>query len=292
MRSAMVSYGLGLAALLLIGPCAWLLTSAITDVAGATARADGWAGAGSSLLLTGSGVLLSVLKVYLAIGLACAMGIVSARAVSAKAGLWNAGVVLAWAAAGLGSIDAIVRAQGGAQGVLWRLAIEGLIVGAPTVLAAWAIWNARKDRADADTTSQVRSTALEAGGIFAAAAGAAIGAHLMMQSNMKGQAIGSAAGGAVLAAVAATLIWTRGPGWVIVAGTLSLAVIGPLLVHFTQSPGALTPGLLGAQVTGLGRITPLDWCAGALLGTPIGLWAATGLIERKAETVARVEGRS
>lgn len=278
MRQSIISNGLMLVALLLAGPLAWLLTSRVLDATG---------GHGSSLLLSASPTS-GLLRGIGAILLAGVIGVITTRLVTLRWALWNSGVVLAWAAAGLGTADSIVRARGGtpaaAQSMLTTSAIETAIIGVLIVALAILVERLRADKAlqqydDADETPAKRIGMIAASGL-AAGGTVAIVTLIVMINNLKGQAIFSVAAGSAVGAVVAGLVRPRGPLWVVIAGAVLAGTVGPIVVKFLVVPSQLVEQIYAVTLPGIARVTPMDYAAGAMLGTPIGVWLAIGLIEK------------
>lgn len=284
MRESIMTYGLGLAALLLAGPVAWLLTSGIIDASGAH----------GTTLLHASGAGLALARGVLAVVIAGAMGVLTARLVGLRAGLWNAGMVLAWGACGLGTIDQVLRAREGSAGLLSLLAIEAGIVAVPVTLAAFACWWLSREQ----PAQRESWTDLSAGGkasavglgVLVGAVAAGVVSHLAMINNLKGQAIGAAGMGAAAGAVVVALVVPRAPAWAAVAGAMLAGVLGPVLAQYLTPAGQVSAAVFSWELLGPARITAMDWAAGAMLGVPMGLWMAGGLLERKSATEAKLAG--
>jgi hypothetical protein len=194
-------------------------------------------------------------------------------------GFFSAGLTLAWAAWGTGDIDAIVRSyQSGAP--LWRLAVEGALVGALGLGACWLILKAARPETRPATVLEddlVWATRGKAFGACLAAAGVA--AWFFAPDSLKGQSFAAAAVAGMLGALAMKLAARTAPPLIVfgVVGVLACAGPAAAAIYYGTGSGIVRP--IYAGVTGsflpLVRILPLDWLAGALVGVPIGLsWGA------------------
>jgi len=284
MRDSLISYALGALALLLAGPVAWLLTSGIVDASG---------GHGTTLLHA-SAVAPALLRGLAAIAIAAAVGTLTARLSGLRGGLWNAGVVLAWAASGLGTVDQVLRARESADGLLTTLAIEAAILAIPITLTAFACWRLSKEQHShqeswTDLPGTGKATAIVLG-VIASAVATGVVAHLAMINNLKGQAIGASALGALTGAVVVALLAPRAPAWCAVGGAMLAGALGPVAAQFITPQGQVSAAIHAWQLLGPARITAMDFAAGSLMGAPIGLWIAGGLLERRSTTEARLAG--
>lgn len=273
MRDAIVKYGLFYGALFFVGIPAWFLTHMALDPIG---------GHGSSLLNSGN-VTGSVLLGLGAVVIALAVGLLAGKLLSAKGGLLNMGVILAWGASGLGTVRTIVMANtnpetgAGTRTTLSHLAIEAVIVGALVVGATWLIErHARKgDDAPADDPKPgAWITTLLCG-----FAGSAVGVWLIAQSGYKGQVVGSALVGGLLGGLIAHAVDQHARLWPIVAGCVLLSVAGPVVALVTGGSDAnLHAAAIGGTISRWAQLTGLDGVAGACLGVPVGLYIGKGLL--------------
>lgn len=269
MKQGAIKWTLVLGALLAAGPVAWLLTGTLRG-------ADGARDATPLLSISPA---MGVVKGLIAIGLAAAVGYGVAVKVTARYGVFCAGLVLAWAAWGTGNIDAILRVTP-ERAALWRLAVEGLILGVPAAAAGWFIMN-REPVVRDEEESATRFRRLGAGASPWALDGAALGvtlvaavlaAWLVAQNTLKGQTVVAAMMAGVLAGVAITALTIRARPGVLVVGVVVMAFAGPAVGALVEPTGtALVMAANGGLLTPTARILPLDWIAGAFLGVPIGL---------------------
>ncbi len=287
MRDAIVKYGLFYGALLVVGAIAWKLTMLATDVNG---------GHGTSLLLSTKPALSAVVGVA-AVVIAAGMGLLAGRLVGARGGLLDMGVVLAWGAFGFGTLRKIVMASANAQtgegtrSALTMLAIEGAVVAALVVGAAWLIERTGlkdvPDGADEPARSGVAGwlTTFACGAV-----GGALGVWLLAQSGYKGQVIGAALAGGIVGGIIAYAMDHNVRLWPLVAGCLLVSVAGPVVALVTGGGDAtLHASIIAGTVSRWAQLTGLDGAAGVCLGVPVGLYIAKGLLGhagRVAEDVA------
>lgn len=302
-----VTWACRLICVFVLGPMAWWLA--------ASARAA-----------DGSNHIPAILSTQPAMGLAKALGaallaglagIVSARLVSLRPALFNAGAVLTWAAAGSGTAPGVARIWPDGS-VMPRLAIEGVVLGVPTlVCVALMVWAAGR-RAGASTESRavpeplmVRLASSPRGvlgelfgieprpamlaepvsmlnvavGVAVAMVGAVLASWLVAQNMLKGQTIGAAAVGGLLAGAGLVLWDYRLSAAVAMAGLVVVAVLSPLagvLGHDVLSAGrTFESHVFTGGLLAPARVLPIDWLAGGLLGLPLGLSLGSWLSENK-----------
>jgi len=219
-------------------------------------------------------------------------------------GLTCGGFVLGWASYGLGSVERIIRLNG-ANTNLVLLAIESLVVimvAAFITVIACRIAEGRQPGASnesrrrtpisvflaASALSEDRGAWLKIIAPFAAsAAAAALAATLIAANGLKGQTLfagvvaGIAAGfaGAYVASAMKSMVWPLVP---MLAMALTAAV-GMIVTKFTHGSG-LVEAVYADKLLALGRILPLDWAAGGLIGVPMGMsWRGVLLDARALE---------
>lgn len=265
-----------LAALLLLGPLAGVLTASLR-------AADG--GPHASLLLN-SGVAWGVVVALLIFVLAAAVGVPAARIGGVGHGYFCAGIVLAWAAWGTGRIDEILHRTQTAS-TMYGLAAEGALVALLGVgLAAGLLLVSRDPPPDpahaaAGAKPHVEPRALWTSStpqavVVCAVVGGVI-AWLVAQDTLKGQTFAAAAFAGMLGATAGRMAAPNASAFTFVAAILLLAIAGPLAAVFLHA-GDLGPtrAALAGRLFALARPLPLDWAAGAMFGVPLGLsWAAS-----------------
>jgi hypothetical protein len=277
MRDAIVKYGMFYGALLIVGAVAWRLTSLATDASG---------GHGTSLLISNKPGL-SVAMGLAAVLIAAAMGVLAGKLVSARGGLLDMGVVLAWGAYGLGTLRHIVIAKANAQTgvgtrtILTTLAVEAAVVGAIVVAAAWFI--ERTGKKDVFESVDESDKAGGAGGVLTTvvcgAAGSAVGVWLIAQTGYKGQVIGAAMVGGILGGIIAYAFDRGTKLWALLAGCLVVSVAGPVVALVSGGGDAALHGaIVAGTVSRWAQLTGLDGVAGACLGVPVGLYVAKGLL--------------
>lgn len=305
MLQATLRWMLPLIALLAIGPLAWLMTGPLR----------GPDGGHETTLLLSSTPVLGLIRGVVALMLAGVTGLATARLIGSHYGLFSAGLVLAWAAWGTGSLDGVARAQTGLgitpapspSAFFVKLALEGAVLAPIAAVWAWAI--VRFARTPVPTTpgadqshatgsdgqgqqaghsvhpepTTLRDTSAAVGLVAAMAAGALFG-WLVAQESLKGQTIAAASFAGLFGAVAGRLTAVRICAAVFVLGVGLLGVVGPISALVVGGSGsAKSVGALEAAASGLAfnlaRPMPLDWLAGAFIGAPIGLSWAMSMID-------------
>lgn len=260
MRQAVIQNTLFCVALFVLGPLAWLAVRGLID-------ADGGHG---TTLLHNSSIVRAVIGGLIVLAIAMVAGLLGGRLVSIKGALLDAGVVLAWGAGGLGSALSVARVYGGGTGVAGAfklMSIEAAALG--VVGAAMVIVLARFAKHEPRHDEHARSNPW--GGLALAVAGAAIGVWLVAQSMLKGQAIGAAMVGGIGAGICAFFTGRNTPAWVPVAGVMLVGALG-LWAATMMLPGVkLGEAVISGKVIAFGRLTPMDYLAGAFIGTPIGM---------------------
>jgi hypothetical protein len=259
--------------LLVVGPLAWLCTSrglAFDAVTPATP------------ILSGSGPVVGLLLGVIALALAGGYGAAVAWYTTPRWGLFNAGVVAVWAAAGTGRIDDLIRVHNPGTGMapLGALAVEGAVLGAVAVGVGLGLHLIALRRRQIPTITDRREEhAAREAGEFAliAAVGvimAGVVSFVVIQNTLKGQTIAAGALAGLLAATLGTFIserWGRA-GLAYIAGFALVAFLAPLVAVFVERGGtALIRSANGVNLFAPARALPLDWIAGGLLGIPLGL---------------------
>lgn len=262
MTRTLITWMCILVAAFLVGPAAgWL--------AGSLRAPDGGTDASGLLSQT---PLLGLAKMIGVVLLAGGMGVAAARVVSARTGLFCAGLVLAWGAWRAGRVDEILRAAQ-SPAPLWTLSIEAAVLGAAALIAGLAILKAgradQRDRADGVTS---RSALV---GMAVALAVGGVAAFVVAKGEMVGQTFAAACAAGLFGATVGRAVRHSAPMASFLAAGAVLAVAGP-------AAGALASGghvifdLYSGHLLPLARPMPLDWLAGVFIGVPIGAsWAAS-----------------
>jgi len=281
MRQIMTRWSFFVVAVCVLGPMAGMLTASLRAHNG---------GPDASLLVSTTperGVLLGLAALALS-GLA---GAIAARLTTARDGLTVAGLVLVWAAARTGRVDVMLRATG-EEAILWRLCIEGAIVGLAGILIAALIYAIGKPREQVGASSgspasigaaAIRRSVAAEGTVKALPAALVAGgviAWLVAAQPMKGQAIAAAFAAGLAAAAAARLLDQRTPAQAVFVVIGLLAAAGPASAFYFGTGRGPVEDAYTAELVPLARIMPLDWVAGALLGVPWGLSWASSASER------------
>lgn len=275
MAQALLKWSLILGALLLVGPLAWLMTGTLHGPDG---------GHDTTPLLSVSPVW-GFTRALIALGLAGGAGWAVMKKVTPAWGLFTTGMVLAWAAWGTGSIDALVRVSP-EKGTLWVLAVEGVLLAAPAVALAWALTRHVASGAEpADRRFGRKGPSRLAGdgiGFGIALIAGIVASWAVAQNTLKGQTVAAAAMGGILAGVVVTggIGSLRPRPAALVAGVAALAFAGPALgAVFESSAVGLVQAANGGALAPPARVLPLDWIAGAFLGVPVGLSLLGSIME-------------
>lgn len=281
-----------IAAIFALGPAAAWLTSGLR-------AADG--SAQTSLLLAAS-PLQGILAGLGALVLAALAGVAAARFIGHRSGLFVAGLVLGWAAWGLGRIDRIIGHTLSA-GALYTIAVEGVLFGLLGVVLAWIILRipsiprAAPVRAAADDhhhhhlppePRELWNSAAPAA-ILTALVAASIVVYLLAQDAIKGQTIAAAAMGGIFAAAAGRVVSQRLSSVTFFAALALLSAAAPLAASIIAGPAVVKAALSGTFFN-LARPLPLDYLAGAFIGIPIGLSWAGSMLERHTPAASSAPG--
>lgn len=274
MIKALVHWAVPLVALLVIGPLAGMLTASL--------RASD--GSGAATLLLNNSPAMGLLCGLGVVALAALAGVAATRLIGFRHGLFCAGLVLAWAAWGTTTVDAVIRRERSAS-ALWILAVEAALLGLAGVALAFFLWRLAADRPPVEV-SRSADEADKLGWLFGLVVCiviGGIGAWLVARTTMKGQAVAAAVAAGTLGAMAGRLMAHRAHALVFVAAIAALGVAGPAVAAVLPGGGE---GVVRAAYAGtlfpLGRSLPLDWLAGAFLGIPLGLSWAASMTEMKA----------
>lgn len=275
-----------LGCLVVLGPLAARLTGGLRDASG---------GPATTLLVNatpGPALLAGVAALTLAAG----SGLLGGWAFSMGTGLTCAGLVLAWARWGLGTLDAIVRRAGDGSDLV-LLAVEGLAVGLLALGIGALIVGASNRRQpdggkgrgllllDAESGANRRNATIA--GVLAGAAAGALVTWLCAVTELRGQTLLAVVIGGIGAGAASHLagnsLRTSLSPLPAMAGLALVAGVSPLIAKGMHGD-AMLAAVYGGKVLPLVRPVSLDWAAGALLGVPIGMgWAGAVLDVRAAE---------
>ncbi|MFG0258548.1 MAG: hypothetical protein ACF8GE_11660 [Phycisphaerales bacterium JB043] len=239
-----------------VGPLAFVLWTHLASIDGGV----------EATVLVSDGVASRLARVSIVMVGAGTMGWSSARLISLRWGMWNAGVVVAWVGASVTSVDILRLARD--PGVLRVLALEsGLIL----VIAAGIMWLiARGDR-------HRRARPVTRGGlgelvpaIVACLGVAAAIVWIVAQEPRSGQVLWATSLGALGGALIGSIIWAgiRESALVITLMVLALMVF---VVRLGMGVTDQVEAALAGSTWPLLAPTPLQWLSGALLGIPVGL---------------------
>lgn len=286
MRDTLTRWSLFAFALLLLGPAAWWLTHGLK-------ASDAFSQ--TEPILASTGPVIGLARGAGAIALALLAGLITARLSSTRWAVFIAGGTLAWAAAGAGRVDEIIRVTP-ERSQFWLIAAEGALFGVLVLLGMWFIGliarsgqGARLDtvppghREDhLSHTRDDRAAWLARVGISTAVgivAGVAV-SWLMAVSTLKGQTIAAASVAGIAAGIITGMLNKQGDLWALVLPFVLLSILGPIAAAIIEP--ATARGLLfsvnGLEILPPARLMPLDWLAGALIGLPIGSKWGVGLV--------------
>lgn len=268
-------------ALFIVGPVITLPLAALKGID---------AGHDVSLLVSanpGLGLLLG-LTVLVA---ATVYGLLSAKLVDARTGTLSAGFLLAWAAWRTGSMEWLFRLQPGG-GTLIRLALESALLGVGSLficLLAARTGRGHHENPHADLPGPHLGSIRQLAnpqvlvGVGVGALATLVIAHLVAFNPLRGQALvaavlASIAAGAVTRLVIRAAANREAPSASPYAAVLLAGIVGPVIGFITPGPARLGDAALHGSLLGPLLVQPLDWAAGMLIGTPIGLaWAGAAV---------------
>lgn len=284
-------WAIGLAAVLAVGPLAARLLSTIVD-----ARGDHLVSLVSSVSPVKA--LLGVLVLFAGM---LFVGRVGRLIGGVSLALLCAGLVAGWGAYGFGTVEEALRATHTGS-FFPLLAVEGLLLTLLAALltahlAAPAMHDAHEASDAAKGTekrklpllsSLVRMRASSGLGVMlqcvvvAGIVGAAVAA-LCSTSTLRGQTLFAAFAGAVAAGVAAQVTAAAGSARISpavpVLGMALAALAGPIITILMHGAN-LVPQTFSGNLTWIGRVLPIDWAAGAILGAHVGMgWAGATLAQ-------------
>lgn len=283
MIDATVRWILYIVALVVLGPIAGLLM-------GLTDGPDGSAGTA----LVSKSPIVGVISVLLGTILAAGLGALAAWRCGLRPGLTCAGIVMCWMAGMSASTFSTLSATGDApwgwfigEGVLVALCLVG--IGIAVALAAQRHTPQPGEHVTPQSTEAMESehslsfSGRAAAGVVIAAIAGGAAAWVLAVTDLKGQTIAAAAIAAIAIAVVIKLVDLKTPALGALAAAALLAIVGPAYAMATVPADTALAAAYAQALPGIVRLTPLDWAAGTLLGTPIGLaWAAS--IVKRAET--------
>ena len=199
------------------------------------------------------------------------------------------GLALAWGSWQTGRLPDVARAVG-LENPLMRLSVEGLIVGAGTmVVGLGVVWAGRGDERD-EAGPVIGWQSLV--GLAAMVIVGGLAAWGVARGELVGQTFAAATAGGVFGGLAARVFGHGCSGRALLVALPLLGLAGPLIGD------ALLRGPFGAAVyagstdpdrlAGIAWIMPLDWASGLLMGLPLGLsWAASMVEHHHREGTAR-----
>lgn len=279
MLKSALHWGCFAAALFVVGPLAWMLVAPLRGIDGVAATTP----------ILSDNPVVGLVRGVLAVGLAVGMGLASAKFVGRTHGYFNAGMVLAWAAAGTATIDGLIRNH--AVGELNLLAVEGLLFGGLVLACVWGVHRLTPEK-PADPTSpparELRSAPLDMALITGLTLAAGLLASwLVAQNTLKGQMIATGAATTLVAAALAPLVVPRFSMLALIAGVVLITTIAIPATMLYHGSAVVAKATYGGALLSLGRPLPLDWLAGALLGLPTGLSLGAWMTEHRHKPAAQ-----
>lgn len=276
-----------LAALFAAGPLAASLVAPLHLADGSHAASLFTDGSFTQGLFAGLGVL----------ALATVIGVVSGNLVARDMGLTVAGLVIAWAAWRFSSVDR-AASRIGSGGMLATLAIEGLLMGLAGTAIAAAIGLTSREKLsrsalfasfpDDQPQEKLPRQGLVTAGLVGVAAAAGV-VWIIAVEPTRGQCVMAAVTGGIACGGAAQLSASMrrlrlGPIVPMLSMTL-LATLSPLITMQIHGSSLVETAMAG-KLFPLGKLGPMDWLAGALLGVPIGLAWANSMLEKEPASAA------
>lgn len=255
-------------------------------------------GSHAASLLTDGSTIQGLLAALAILAIASALGLISGRLIARDMGLTVAGLVLAWAAWRFSTVDRAL-ARTGDTSMPTILALEGLLVCLAGTAIACAIAATSRERKPIAgilgefTGEQPLGETLEPSRLaiagVAGIAGAVAVVWLVANQATKGQCVMAAVLGGIACGAAAQLSAT--------VNRIRLGILAPMLAMTLLAAAAplIARAIEGSQLIAhatagtlfpLGKLGPLDWLAGALLGVPVGLAWANSMIEKDPATAA------
>ena len=275
-----IRWGLYIAALVVIGPIAGLLM----DVTDAPNGAAGTA-------LVASSPVLGVIGLVLGAVLATGLGALAAWRCGLRPGLTCAGIVFCWMAGMSSGLTGTIATAG--YGPWWSLLFEGVLValillglGVAIALAAQRHVPAPGEHVTPQSAEAMQSEhALSfnprmLAAVAIAAVGGAAAAWILAVTDIRGQVIAAAAIAAIAIGLLIKLVDLKTPALGALAAAGLLAIVSPAYALATVDPDTALAAAYAQALPGLVLVTPLDWAAGVLLGTPIGLAWAASIVKR------------
>lgn len=220
-----------------------------------------------------------LIAVLLGVLLAGVVGVGAAILVGSRDGMFCMGVALAWAAWHTGHFKELARAVD-LHDPLARLAAEGLIVGAVTAaVGILIVWIGGGEIEDESDTFFGRQSLI---GLLAMVVAGGLVAWGVARTGLVGQTFAAAACAGLFGGLAARVMGHGCAGRTLMLAIPILATAAPLLA-MSQVHGSFGATVYADELPGLGRIMPLDWASGILMGLPLGLTWAASIVEQHQE---------
>lgn len=251
-------------ALLVVGP---LLAALSHVVSSPTVSATA-----SPLISTSPGLAFVVWLAVIA--LAGGYGLFAATLTTWRLGVACTGFALLWCAWGTPRLDDIVRASDASP--VTGMALDGFVA----TLIACALGLVTIKRTAKETFAVKASPQHIAMSLGAVAGASLLVAFLLARSDHVGQALATTIVAGWLAGAAGRAVGVHVPTPVLLAGFPIAALLSPIIGSMLVS-GGLREAVYGGSVSGLLRVTPIDWAAGVLIGFPVGTAQAESMIAKQ-----------
>jgi len=239
-----------------------------------------------STMLVNSSVGAAIVRTLLALALAALFGAGVSRLLGWRMGSFVAGVALAWPAWEHAGIAPLLRATAD-PGIMNTIAIESVVLVGLALAASLLFF--RLDPGIDRRPNAIAGAVPGVGGVIAAALAAGtlagIVALLIAIGDQRAQAFAAAAVAGIAAGTVARFIGPSQSPIVGMLGLLLAAVVAPLLTGLMAGPDLVESAYIGSMLN-LGRLTPMLWASGALVGVPIGTAWAESMFDRQPQQTA------
>lgn len=239
-----------------------------------------------STVLVSSAVGPAVIGTLLAMAMATLFGAIVSRMLGWRLGCFVAGAALAWPAWEHAGVVQLLR-ESGDPSIMLKMAIEGAALLGIALGAAFLLY--RVDPGIDRKPDAIKGAVSGVGGVIAAMLAAATLAGFVVLivaiEEQRAQAFAAAAVAAIAAGTVARFIGPSPSPSAAMLGLLLAAIAAPLLTMRLAGPDLIEAAYNGSMLN-LGRLTPMLWASGALVGVPIGSAWAESMFERQPQTTA------
>lgn len=283
-RAAVMTWVCAVVALLVAGPI----------VAIALGLSDTPTGLPSAGIATASSPAMGVIGAVVAGMVALVVGLLARLFLSDRYAVFSAGLVLCWYAGETGNTAALMREFEPGR-LMTLFAVDGALL---TVLGggvAWVLSRKRSRPLPAHLHREPEPGRLLGGesaiALGLSAVGAIAGAYLVAVTGLGGQTLAAGIAGGFVAGLVCRVALQRAPMVSVVLGVGVGGVSAPLIGGMGLPAGGLA-AIYGGDLFAPARLGPGDWLAGALVGVPVGQYAALGLLDRSHQKADAVQGRA